>query len=319
MRRRPLPAPPLLRYHARTMPKQTLSELQQRFSIPSIVRFEAGPGGLVRTIVDAPAAKAIIYVYGAHVAEYQPAGQAPVLFMSQKSACEPGKPLRGGVPLIFPWFGPRGGQAGAPLHGFVRTRDWTVESVQKDGDAVKLTFTLSDDTETRQAWDHPFTLRFEVTVGRQLDMALSVHNPSATPIAFEEALHTYCAVADVRQISITGLAGTTYIDKTDNLARKQQDASPLRIAAETDRVYLNTPAATTIDDPAGRRQLIIEKSGSNATVIWNPWTAKAKAMPDFGDDEWSAMICVETVNAADNAITLPAGQTHRMSARIQIS
>ena len=109
------------------MSTQTHTELQARFTIPNAVRFEAGPGGLTRAVVELPAAKAIVYVYGAHVAEYQPAGQKPVLFMSEKSIYEHGKPLRGGVPIIFPWFGPRGGQAGAPLHGFVRTRDWTVE------------------------------------------------------------------------------------------------------------------------------------------------------------------------------------------------
>ena len=301
------------------MPTQTLTELQARFTIPGAVRFEAGPGGLTRAVVELRSAKAIIYVYGAHVAEYQPAGQKPVLFMSGKSAYEHGKPLRGGVPIIFPWFGPRGGQAGAPLHGFVRTRDWAVESVQLQGDAVKLVFTLSDCAETHKTWDYAFKLQFSVTIGRQLEMALEVHNPSGQPMPFEEALHTYFTVGDVRQIGIIGLAGSTFIDKTDNLTRKTQGTEPIRITAETDRVYLNTQTTCTIDDPAIGRRIGVEKSGSNATVIWNPWAAKAKAMADFDDEEWPAMLCVETINAADNAITLPAGQTHRMTATLKLA
>jgi len=122
-------------------------------------------------------------------------------------------------------------------------------------------------------------------------------------------------VSDVRQVSIEGLAGAAYIDKADGAKRKQQGSEPIRITAETDRAYLNATSTVAVRDPAARRTILVEKSGSNTTVVWNPWIAKARAMPDFGDEEWPAMLCIETANAVDNAVTLAPGQSHQMLAR----
>jgi glucose-6-phosphate 1-epimerase len=167
------------------------------------------------------------------------------------------------------------------------------------------------------AWPHSFTMKYTVRIGATLDLTLEVRNPSDRPVTYEEALHTYLAVEDIHQVAVRGLAGTTYLDKTDRMARKTQDAEPLRITAETDRVYLGTRAACVVEDPAWNRRLIVEKQGSDVTVIWNPWIAKAKALPDFGDDEWRRMLCVETANAADHAVRLGPGDRHLLRAVIR--
>jgi glucose-6-phosphate 1-epimerase len=298
---------------------QSLGDLQSRLAIPDVVRFEHGPGGLVRIAVNSPLAQAAVYLHGAHVAHYRPAGQRPVLFMSAKSLFDPAKPIRGGIPICFPWFGARGGDPAAPLHGFCRLRRWNVESVSPRPDgAVSLVLALHDTDDTRTIWPFAFALRYSITIGGSLDLALEVHNSSSQPITFEEALHTYLAVADAREVSVSGLAGAAFIDRADGMKRKQQDPQPIRIAAETDRLYLNTQSTCVIDDPKGGRRIVIEKSGSDSTVVWNPWIAKAKAMPDFGDEEWPNMLCVETANAAENAVTLSANRRHRMEAGIRI-
>jgi glucose-6-phosphate 1-epimerase len=41
-------------------------------------------------------------------------------------------------------------------------------------------------------------------------------------------------------------------------------------------------------------------------------------MADFGDDEWPGMICIETANAADNAVTVPPHASHTMTATISV-
>jgi glucose-6-phosphate 1-epimerase len=123
-------------------------------------------------------------------------------------------------------------------------------------------------------------------------------------------------VGDIRRVVIEGLAGATFVDKMRGGERFVQDAAPIRFTGETDRVYLDTVTATAIVDPALRRRIVVEKQGSRATVVWNPWIAKAKAMPDFGDDEWTSMLCVETANVLDAALTLAPGGEHRMRARI---
>lgn len=296
----------------------TLSELQSRFAIPNILRFEAGPGGLLRALVQNRHASATIYLHGAHLAEYQPAGKKPILFTSAKSTYDPTKPIRGGIPLVFPWFGPRAGDPLAPIHGFVRTMQWEFESASQTPDnSTRLVLSVSDTAETRRIWPHPFVLTCIITIGPSIQFDFDVHNPSPDSFKFEQALHTYFAVGDVRQVSITGLAGAAYIDKTDGMRRKTQDNQPIRITAETDRVYLNAQSTVTIEDPSLSRRIIVEKSGSSTTVVWNPWIAKAKAMPDFGDEEWPKMLCIETANAADNAITLAPGQHHLMRTTVR--
>jgi glucose-6-phosphate 1-epimerase len=247
------------------------------------------------------------------VAHYQPRGQRPVLFMSQASSFAPGKPIRGGVPVIFPWFGPRAGDSAAPMHGFARLQPWQVESTSIEADgSVRVSLALGPTDFSRSLWPEDFALRYIVQVGASLDMSLEVRNTGGRAFTFEDALHTYLAVGDVRQIRVDGLAGASYIDKTDAMKRKVHDGAPLQINAETDRLYLNTDATVTVTDPVLGRQLEVQKRGSQSTVVWNPWIAKAKAMADFGDQEWPSMVCIEAVNAADNAVQLPPGQTHTL-------
>jgi glucose-6-phosphate 1-epimerase len=190
--------------------------------------------------------------------------------------------------------------------------------VQPDG-VVRVVFALSSDDTTLKLWPHPFALRMTFLIGGALDMELEVRNPADAPFTYEEALHTYFAVGDVRQASVDGVENVDYIDKADGFKRKTQPAEPVRIAAETDRIYLNTRSACVVRDPVLKRAITVRKENSDTTVIWNPWIAKAKALPDFGDEEWPGMLCVETANAGDQAVRLPAGGTHRLRTRIEVS
>jgi glucose-6-phosphate 1-epimerase len=295
-----------------------LKQLQDRYEIPGGLRFEAGPKGLIRAVVATPQAGAQVYLHGAHVTHYQPRGERPVLFMSAHSWFEPGKPIRGGVPIVFPWFGPRASDPSAPAHGFARLAEWHMESATQAADgSVTLVLGLDAAKATNPAWPHAYELRYRVGVGGTLGLFLEVRNTSDGAITFEEALHTYLAVSDVRRVSIAGLAGADYLDKTDGMRRKTQGPDPIRITGETDRVYLNTQTTCVVDDPAGGRRLVVNKQGSDVTVVWDPWVAKAQAMPDFGDDEWPQMLCIETCNAADHAVTLPPGHRHEMRATIR--
>jgi D-hexose-6-phosphate mutarotase len=149
-------------------------------------------------------------------------------------------------------------------------------------------------------------------------MTLRVQNPGDTPFTFEEALHTYFEIGDVRRASIVGLEQTAYIDKVANFAEKRQGDAPVTLVGETDRIYLNTRAACTIHDPTWNRQTTVAKENSEDTVVWNPWADKAKAMADFGDDEWPHTVCVETCNVRDAKITLAPGKAHEMRAVIRV-
>jgi glucose-6-phosphate 1-epimerase len=288
-------------------------------NLPDSVRIEAGLGELNRLVIKAPQADAEIYLHGAHVTHFQPRGQRPVLFMSGKSVFESGKPIRGGVPICFPWFGKQEHDR-RPIHGFARLTEWHLTGAEQTRDgAVVVNFRFSSDAGTRKQWGHDFDVNYRVKVGATLEMELRVYNPSKQPLRFEEALHTYLAVSDVRQIGIAGLVGATYSDRVGTPHTEVEGAAPIRITAETDRIYLNTHATCIVDDPGWQRRLIVEKTGSDTTVVWNPWIAKAKAMPDFGDDEWPAMLCIETCNVREQAISLAPGQTHTMTATVRVA
>ncbi|MGH7322954.1 MAG: D-hexose-6-phosphate mutarotase, partial [Candidatus Rokuibacteriota bacterium] len=290
---------------------RSIDALQARFGVADVVRFELDPNRLARAVIATPQAEASLYLQGAHVTQYRPRGQAPVLFLSARSAFVPGKAIRGGVPVIFPWFGPRAGDPTAPMHGFARVAEWDVEAVEvaPDGSAT-IRLRLDASAAMRAAWPQDFSLRYRVGIGPALALGLEVRNASASAFTFEEALHTYLAVADVRQASLSGLSGTIYIDKTDEMTRKREESRAIRLAEETDRVYLGTRATCALDDPRGGRRLVVDKQGSEVTVIWNPWMAKAATMTDLAPDEWPRFVCIETANAADHAVALAPGARH---------
>jgi glucose-6-phosphate 1-epimerase len=297
----------------------TATELTDRFGIPDALRFEEAPGGLVRACISTPTDEATLYLQGAHVAHWMPRGQRPVLFLSSRSQFAPGKAIRGGVPLIYPWFGPRGEGQPGPSHGFARTMEWSIESAWLHGSGeVEIALALTANDATRSFGYGDLPLRFRAIAGAELLMELEVRNNGSTPLVYEEALHTYFAIGDIRQASVTGLEGTSYIDKTNGFQRKKLGDSSLRIAQETDQVHLDTRATCVINDPVWNRRIVIEKSGSETTVVWNPWIEKTGAMPDMAPGEWEEMICVETANAADNAVHLPPGASHVLAASICI-
>lgn len=295
-----------------------LAQLNEHFAIPGVLGFDEH-NGLVRANITAPAASATVYLQGAHLTNWQPAGQQPVLFLSRKSDFGPGKPIRGGVPIAFPWFATDSnpsryqGKPG-PSHGFARIQDWTLAFAAQAADDLHLTFTLGPTELSRQMGFDRFRLAFQLTIGRSLTMALTVANDSDKPLHFEEALHTYYSVVDVHEATLTGLESTPYIDKTDNFKVKPAAKAPFTPTTFTDRVYENTRAACVIHDVPGKRTITVEKTNSSTTVVFNPW----KALPDMGPDEWHEMLAVETANAGANAVTLAPGETHTMQAHVTV-
>jgi glucose-6-phosphate 1-epimerase len=238
--------------------------------------------------------------------------------MSRKSVFEAGKAIRGGVPICFPWFGPHPAGPSAPPHGFARLREWTlIHAREEAAGTVTLELELAGEGMSPQ-WPHSFRITHRISVGPVLRLQLDVHNTGPDPFTFEEALHTYFAVQDIHAVTVSGLEGTEYIDKVADGRRSRQSSEPVHFTGETDRVYIETHAACVVRDPGKRREITISKTGSDATVVWNPWINKARAMPDFGDAEWTRMVCVETCNAGVHARTLPSGESHTIAAVIEV-
>jgi len=294
-----------------------IQALNDTFSIPGVLAFEQH-GELTRAVITTPAATATVYLQGAHLAEWQPAGQEPVLFMSAASAFKTGKAIRGGVPIIFPWFGDRHDGQPGPAHGFARTAEWSFAFAALAGDDLRLTLTLAPSETSRDlGFDH-FHAAYELTIGRELSMSLTIANAATTQLTYEEALHTYFAVGDIRKTSVTGLDAGAYMDKRDSAKVKFQSESPLVLTRDTDRVYFLTTATCVIDDAANAREITVAKLNSATTIVWNPWAELAAKMADMTPDGWQTMICIETANADPSAITLAPGATHTLRCIVSV-
>lgn len=292
--------------------------MNSRFAIADHVSFRRGPGGLAVAEVVNGHGSAVVGLAGGHVMAYQPRGEEPVLWMSERSRFAVGEPMRGGIPICWPWFGPHPEDGGKPAHGFARTALWeVVETGIADGGATRVELRLRDDATSRAVWPHPFELRLAVTVGRRLRVELTARNIGQQPFTCTGALHSYFHVSDVTNAAVHGLEGCEYIDKVDHHRRKRQ-TGPVTVGGEVDRIYTDTTGDCVVEDAGLGRRIRIGKAGSRSTVVWNPWIAKAARLEDFGDEEYRGMLCVETANAGDDAVTIPPGNTHQLTAEIGV-
>jgi glucose-6-phosphate 1-epimerase len=298
-----------------------LQQLTDQFAIPGALSFFENEHGLIGASITTPGCTAEIYLQGAHLTAWQPTGQKPMLFLSERSLFIPGKAIRGGIPIIFPWFGTRTATAESPRtdgpsHGFARTAEWQLAFAALAGDDLHLTLTLGPSETSRELGFDDFQVAYQIVLGAELRLQLTIANLAKTPLQFEEALHTYFAVGDAQQISIIGLSDTEYIDKTDGFKRKRQKESPIMLTGETDRPYLDSQNPVNLDDPILHRRITVDKSNSKTTVVWNPWSELTAKLVDMTTNGWLEMTCIETANAADNAITIAPQQTHTMEAHI---
>src|SRR5271169_5615413 len=294
-------------------------ELNAEFGIAGVLDFIETEHGLIKAAISLDGVTGELYLQGAQVTAWRLSDERPILFTSPNSTFAPGRAIRGGIPIVFPWFGASRDTPTAPQHGFVRTATWHLDGVETaGGGSLTLTLSLSDGDVGSPFWPEPFRAIYTVTFAQTLSLRLAVQNRRTHPIIFEEALHAYFAISDISTVAISGLAGTTYIDKTEAARRKPQTAALVTITAETDRVYLDTPGRCVIEDRGWRRRVVIEKVGAASSVVWNPWAEKAAAMVDLGDPAWRSMVCVETGNIADNEVRLAADGEHQMSTTISV-
>ncbi len=279
----------------------------QKFEIPGRVTIARGNGDLPKINIVSGWSTAEIYLHGAHVTGFQKNGEPPLLFVSARSHFAPGQPIRGGVPICFPWFGNRDNE---PSHGFARIIEWQlVKTSSAPAGAVTLTFALPP-IPGGEAWKSLQT-EFVVTVADTLTMELITTNDSRGEAqVIENCLHTYFYVGDIAQVSLAGLQGLRFDDFAAGAAgaRKLEDDPVLRIAKETNRVYPDATDAVEIRDEILKRTIRVEKFNSHSTVVWNPWTTQ-KLPDDFDPAEHRQMICVEAGNVKQNKVSLAPGKT----------
>jgi len=268
-----------------------------------------------------PASTCTVALHGAQVLSFTPRGDRDWLWVSDKARWNVGSALRGGVPICFPWFGPHATERSFPAHGLARTRTWRLVGVDEvAGARLRAVFELSagdlatPESPTSPLFPYPFTTRHTVIAGDDLELSFEVRNDGPVAFAFEVALHTYFAVADIAAISVEGLGGATYVDKVADGARRRQGNEPIKIVGEVDRVYASDGPVTLVDPERGA-SLQVTASGAASTVVWNPGPEKARALGDVDPEGFRRFVCVETGNVGDRRVTLPPGGRHRLSVR----
>lgn len=300
------------------MPSKRVGDLNHQYGLDKNLVFNEGAGGLVYAEINNEGASAHIYLHGAHITSFIPNGQEPVLFLSPQSLFESGKAIRGGIPISWPWFADHPTDSSKPAHGFARTSLWNVRGTKRISELeTQIELGLVDNESTREVWNHKFDIKLSVTVGRELSAQLTITNLDNEDFTITSAFHSYYQVGNVNDIVVYGLEDINYIDKVDNFAHKKQ-VNPIKITSETDRIYLDTKNNCIITDSELQRKIFIHKSGSNSTVVWNPWTEKSHQMKDLGNQDYNKFVCVEVTNAGTDTITIAPGKEHMLEMRVSV-
>lgn len=271
-------------------------------------------------------AELLVAQQGAHILSYQLAGQPPLIWLNDEAVFKTGKSIRAGVPVCWPWFGnfdrnPQSVQAmrtsnEAPsAHGFVRAMDWELGSIEAEGETLKVEFLLPYPEGGFPGWPHQVDLTLSIRLDEQLHIHLTSHNRGAETVSISQALHSYFAVSDVRDVHVEGVDGLNYIETLDNWKTVTQSGD-LRFTGETDRIYLDAPPQLSIVDPAWERRIVLTSSGSRTAVIWNPWIDRAAAFSDMADDGWQRMLCIETANVMGDVVNLKPGASHTLGVSV---
>ncbi len=275
--------------------------------------------------ITSDSAELLIAQQGAQVLSYQRVGEPPLLWLSDQALFKQGKSVRAGVPVCWPWFGnlarnPQSVQAmykasEAPAHGLARGRDWQLLGIDSSSTELRIDFTLPQALGHLPGWPHTVALNLSIVMGEQLNLTLCSENLGSDPVTISQALHSYFAVSDVRQVRVEGVAGLNYIETLANWEQRNQQGD-LGFAGETDRIYLQAPEQLSIVDPAWNRRILLRSSGSRSAVIWNPWTDRAAELIDMANDGWQRMLCIETANVWDDLVQLAPGARHTLSLSI---
>jgi len=264
-------------------------------------------GELEYISVENSCSSAKIALQGAHIFDFTLKERGRVLFLSDASAFSKGKAIRGGVPICWPWFGANESDSTLPNHGFARTSLWEHQSTQTLSDReTKVTLTLHSSPETLALWPYAFCLTLDIYVGKILRLELTSQNLDTKPFTFTSALHTYLAIDNIVETQVEGLEEKQYFDKKQNTFVMQEGT--INFSKEVDRIYQNVTNDVLVKD--AKVHHTVQTVGTKTIVVWNPGEVLASRMPDLSNH--SRMLCVESANVLDDAVTLAKGESHTL-------
>lgn len=262
--------------------------------------------------INHPAVQARIALEGAHIVSCKPADQGELLWMSPSDPEVPGSPLRGGIPICWPWFS---NERAGPAHGIARTSHWVIKSSSATLHQVSLVLELPTAEISRQLPGEHWQLEAEFILGQSLSVTLTTRNIGTEPQVLSQALHTYLPVTAIQDTQLWGLEGCHYIDQVSGVPDNVQQGAVI-FSEEVDRIYYGHQTAIQVQD--GSDQLLgVTRSGSASVVVWNPWIAKSQRLSHFPPEGYLTMVCVEAANAGPDARIVEPGDTHVLATEIK--
>jgi len=277
---------------------------------PELTVTEPEPGFPVID-VQTPVSSATIALHGAQVLTWAPTDHPPVLYVSPKARMIPGTPLRGGIPICWPWFGDHPEDPKKPAHGFARTRFWDLISGGLDGKVATLVFKLLPDEVTKALFPYDFELTATIRIADKLRVKVNMKNTSAETYKLSSALHTYLSLGDIERIQLEGVKGSHYVDQLSDDKEPVFQEKNLQIKEAVDRIY-QSMSSVLIRDLDRFRSVFVDKAGSRTTVIWNPWKERCKTIADLPDKAYKEFVCVECANAGTDKPTLRPNTSHNL-------
>ena len=278
---------------------------------------------LIAISVKNNAGNGTVFLQGAQLAEYKKKGEEPLIWLSEHCDYQVGSPLRGGVPVCWPWFGDLARNPAtvreqvmgdAPAHGFVRSVDWELEGIKLlDDSTTQLMLTL--DVQPSEQWPYAAGLQLAVTVGAELTLELRVTNKDAKSFSFTSALHTYLNISDINQVQVKGLEHATYLDTLENWSTRSS-TELLSVQGELDSVYTNISQPVRVEDKQWNRSISLEGKNAPDLVVWNPWIEKSKRISQFADTDFQQMLCLESAHLLNNAQRLKSEEQFTFGVQI---
>jgi glucose-6-phosphate 1-epimerase len=260
--------------------------------------------------------QALISLQGAQVLSFQATDKNPLLWLSEHAAFSPGKAVRGGIPLCFPWFGPHPTDTNKPAHGFARHKKWQLLSITQNENACTIKLHLQHDAETLALWPHHFEAELTVTLSHTLTLDFNVRNRDDREFPLTFAFHTYFHVSDIRRAQVTGLENTAFIDTLRKETALQKMPQAIRFEQEIDRVYLQTAENYQLWDEISGNVTHITSNNCCSAIVWNPWQEKTDRLTDMQGTAWQQMVCVECGRVESDAITLAPAESQCFSLQL---
>ena len=281
------------------------------FELDNTLRVITTENNLLKLIITNEHCEAEIYLHGGHLTHYQPKGEKALIFNAKESKITPPKSVHAGIPICWPWFGPHPSDQDKPQHGFARDSVWEIKSTKRlPSQETEIILTLQDSPYSRILFDFSFELELTFRLGTACSVSLKTINTDKKSFTITQALHSYFAISDLRNIKIEGVRETPFIDYTDE-KREKTESLALSIDRETNRVYIPTVKSCIIHDSGLKRKIVVTKEGSNSTTIWNPW--RENKIHDLPDESYRRFVCIESTNALEDKVILAPDKTHTIT------